>query len=160
MRRKTRLPWNWRSRVEITRHDEPAISYARGRTHLDGSVQFTMSFKTGQTPKGFARHIGQLDICDKSPYFVEDVELDDYFHKRGLGTLLYLHALNELGSLTTHYHSSSSAAKGLWRRLVRRLPSHRVDFFEGTLTIFPKKLKGAENVLECGCELRRLRSGV
>ncbi len=135
--RGKRLPWNWRSRVEITRHDTPAVKDVRGRKdpRFDGSVKFKMTFKQGQTPKGFANWVGELNVCDKPPYFVEDSAINGYFLRRGLGTVLYLHALNELGSLSTYYHDASFSAQGLWRRLVQRLPSHRVDFFAGTLNV-------------------------
>lgn len=136
-RRKTRLPSNWRSRIEIIRHDDPPVSMGRGRFCFDGVVTFKLSFKKGRTPKGFQKHIGELIISDELPYFVDGAEIDEYFVRRGLGTLLYLHALDRLGSLATYYHSSSDAAKALWRLLVRKFPNHhKVDFFAGTLTIF------------------------
>jgi len=100
---------------------------------LEGETTFTLSFKKGRTPRGFSRHIGDLRVTDSLS--ISSSEIDDYFRKRGLGTLLYVHALKELGSLTTHYHSASVAAKGLWRSLVRRCSSYKVDFFDGTLTL-------------------------
>lgn len=127
-RRKSRLPWNWRSRIEILLDDEP----------VEGSLVFTLSFKKGQTPKGFMRAIGSLSVCDKPPYVIEQAEIDEYFVRRGLGTSLYFHALNQLGSLTTLYHSASKAAQGLWRSLVRGTSNHRIDFFAGTLTVFKR----------------------
>lgn len=136
-KRKTRLPWNWRSRVEITREDSPVTNCGRGRFLIDKGVIFRLMFKKGQTPKGFNRWIGELDICNKSPHFVQESGLDEYFFRRGLGTLLYTHALDQLGSLSTRYHSASEAAQGLWRLLVRMHRQKR-DFFAGTLTIFSK----------------------
>ncbi len=142
VKRKRRLPPNWRSRIEITREDEPVVNSGRGRfRYLMGSIRFTLRFKKGQTPRGFRTWIGDLLICDEEPYSVDGAEIDDYFVRRGLGTLLYLHALNELGSLTTLYHSASDAAKGLWRRLIRRTRSHKTDFWKGTLTIYSCDLR-------------------
>lgn len=138
--RKTRLPWNWRSRVEITREDSSVTNTncGRGRFRIEGSILFRLMFKKGQTPKGFNRWIGELDICNKSPHFVQESGLDEYFFRRGLGTLLYTHALDQLGSLSTHYHSASESAQGLWRRLARTRRDSRFDFFAGTLTVFRK----------------------
>lgn len=137
-----RLPWNWRSRIEIIREDDPVVNSGRGCfRYLADSIRFTLRFKKGQTPKGFRTRIGDLLICDEEPYLVDEAAIDDYFVRRGLGTLLYLHVLNELGSLTTLYHSASNAAKGLWRGLIRRTRSHKTDFWEGTLTIHSRDLR-------------------
>lgn len=131
IRRKTRLPCNWRSRIEIVREDFPEARYRSGK------ITFELLFKKGQTPKGFCRYIGSLEVSDSSPHFVDTVEIDEYFWRRGLGTLLYVYALNQLGTLSTRYHSASESAQGLWRSLVRN-HNHRVDFFAGTLVISHK----------------------
>lgn len=145
--RKSRLPWNWRSRIEITRLHAPVTNCHPWRWDRFDPVIFELAFKKGQTPKGCKRRIGILSIYKKSPHFVEEVHLDNYFVKRGLGTKLYLHALKELGSLSTHYNSASDAAKGLWRRLVKRSHNHRTDFFAGTLTIFNRAKTASSGIL-------------
>ena len=66
---------------------------------------------------------------------VEDVWLEDHFQKRGLGTILYLRALDTFGSLTTLYHSATTDAQRVWKSLVRTHRSEH-DFFGGLLTIF------------------------
>lgn len=148
-KRKTSLPWNWRSRLEITSAKYGVGELASG-SHSGGqqrTIGFRLSFKEGQTPKGFPNQIGTLCIYNKPPYFVDSAEIEDYFQRRGLGTMLYLHALNQLGSLSTLYFSASKEAQGLWRHLVKthlqRLPPRaaawRTDFFAGTLTIFKRK---------------------
>ncbi len=134
MSRITRLPSNWRSRLEITRVDEPAIT---GRFSQPPSVIFNLNFKKGRTPKGFYRNIGSLSVVDSSLPYVDGAEIDEYFRRRGLGRLLYAHALKELGSLTTYYHAISFSAKQVWASLIREY-SHQTDFFAGTLTIRKK----------------------
>ncbi|KKL97550.1 hypothetical protein LCGC14_1833380 [marine sediment metagenome] len=137
-KRKTHLPWNWRSRVEITRRFKNSHLCVVSGSHIDPSIVFELVFRKGRTPRGFRRWIGNLTVTNKSPYFVEGADIDEHFVRRGLGTLLYLHALNQLGSLTTSYHFASEPAQGLWRFLVRKTRSHRTDFFAGTLTIFKR----------------------
>ena len=106
--RTTRLPSNWRSRLEITRVDEPA---SVGRFCYPASTIFNLDFKKGRTPKGFGRHVGDLLVVDPQSPYVDGSEIDEYFRKRGLGRFLYAHALKELGSLTTYYHAISFPAK-------------------------------------------------
>lgn len=137
---KRRLPSNWRSRIEIIREDNLEIAMGRGRFRCDPSIRFTLTFKKGRTPKGFRRLIGDLVITNKSPYFVEGAEIDEYFVRRGLGTLLYRHALKKLGSLTTNYPSASVAAQGLWKSLTRA-HHFKTDFFEGELTVFKRQVR-------------------
>lgn len=132
---KRRLPANWRDRLHIIREDNPAVSLGRGRFRCDPSIRFMITFKEGRTPKGFRRFIGDLLITNKPPYFVEGAEIDKHFVRRGLGTLLYQHALNQLGSLTTNYPSASVAARGLWKSLTR-IHRFKTDFFAGELTIW------------------------
>ncbi len=142
-KRKTSLPWNWRSRLEITSAKYGVGDRASG-SHSGGqqrTIGFRLSFKKGQTPKGFPNHIGSLCVDNKPPYFVDSAEIKDYFQRRGLGTMLYLHALNQLGSLSTLYFSASKEAQGLWRRLVRLMDNNRQDFFAGTLTVFKRTEK-------------------
>lgn len=135
---KRSLPPNWRSRLQITREDNPPVALGRGRFRCDPTIRFTLTFKKGRTPKGFRRLIGDLVITNKSPYFVEGAEIDEYFVRRGLGTLLYQHALNQLGSLTTNYPRASAAAQGLWKSLTR-IHRFKTDFFTGELTIWDSK---------------------
>lgn len=123
-----KLPWNWRNRIEITQYNEPPEN--------NSLIIFTLAFKKGQTPKGFNREIGSLSVYNVSPYFIGESEIDKYFRKRGLGTQLYIHALNEIGSLTTLYHDISKPAQALWRTLVNQTHNHKIDFFAGTLTVF------------------------
>lgn len=132
--RITRLPSNWRSRLEITRIDEPAIT---GRFCCLASTRFNLDFKKGRTPKGFGRHVGDLLVIKSVLPYVDGAEIDKYFRRRGLGRLLYVYALKEFGSLTTYYHSISFGAKQLWSSLLREYP-HETDFFAGTLTIKKK----------------------
>lgn len=129
-----RLPSNWRQRIELTRHDDPVVYSGHGGRILEAMTTFKLSFKKGRTPRGFGRFIGDL-MVDRSSCFVAEASQDKHFCKRGLGTLLYTHALEQFGSLTTFFHDASPAAQGLWKSLVRRYP-HKTDFFKGTVTIF------------------------
>lgn len=138
-KQRKHLPWNWRSRVEIIRYDETVMNCGRGRFRMNPAISFTLTFKKGQTPKGFRKQIARLDIDNKPPYFIESVEMDDYFVRRGLGTLLYFHALNQLGSLTTLYHRASKSAQGLWRFLVRNTRSHKTAFFCRHIDCFQRR---------------------
>ena len=125
-----KLPWNWRSRIEIIKH------YSPGREMID----FELTFRKGQTPKGFHRYIGDISVYNATPHFVGESEINEYFRKRGLGTHLYTYVLNDLGSLTTLYHNISKPAQAVWRTLVRQSHSHKVDFFVGTLTVSVGKI--------------------
>lgn len=139
------LPWNWRSRIEIILEDgcipgyfsgqgNPLLIDRRGRV-ADGPLRFVLIFRKGKTPVGLSRHIGFLAVDHKKPYWVlESLIWKERFRKRGLGTLLYVHALGCLGQLTTNYGSCSEDAKGLWRSLAQKYP-HTTDFFKSRLTI-------------------------
>jgi len=131
-----RLPNNWRKRIEIVKTVESnkrSIVYA-----------YLIQFKKGQTPKGFIKYIGELSVVhrrrptDWTRNHVIEAHLEDKFIGRGLGYLLYTTALAEIGPLTTNYHSISSQAQKLWKRLS---DEYRwcSDFFDGTLTVFPDK---------------------
>ena len=122
-KRKTRLPSNWRDRIEIIRHREEY-----------GLIEFTVSFKKGFTPKGFHTNIGFL-IVDKDGNSGESHIYDEHLRKRGIGTMLYTNALDHLGSLTTDYHAASDSAQGLWRALIRHR-RYKTNFFGKKLTVW------------------------
>lgn len=121
---KKRLPPNWRKRIEII---EKRTSYM---------WEFTIQFKQNQTPKGFYRYIGNLtvDQLDNS-FIVAEAFLEEKFRGRGLGKMLYLHAIHKLGQLGTYYHSATKDAQGVWKSLIKNLP-YETDFWKNQLTVF------------------------
>jgi hypothetical protein len=122
-----RLPPNWRKRIElIHRNDEFENA-------------FEIRFKKGQTPKGFFRSIGNLDIeIYDGEAWVESADVEDHFRNRGLGTMMYEAAMNKFGALHTKYHDSSVSARWLWQSLTCK-HLYKADFFSGQLTIFRGK---------------------
>ncbi len=128
-RLKTRLPWNWRDRLEMK---------VRGDEY--GSTRFRLQFKEGCIPPGCCRIIGQLDVCDHDDddnYIVESSWLQLRFRNRKLGMLLYTCAMNHLGSLTTEYYAASKEARRMWDSLARRNRHKWCD--DADLTIFARK---------------------
>ena len=63
--RKTRLPSNWRDRIEIV-----------SSITDDGTTTFDIGFKKGQTPRGFCTNIGTLVVSNQFPHAVEDSHID------------------------------------------------------------------------------------
>ena len=127
---KSRLPSNWRDRIEIVIDDHEDDEW------LD-CITLTMLFKKGKTPKGFFREIGHLEI-ESGSNLVDSAELHSRLRRRGLGTMLYEAALEHLGELSTYYHNSSDEAQALWQSLCRH-HRHKIDFFTPKLTIFSRK---------------------
>lgn len=123
-KRKTRLPANWRDRIEILQQD---TRY--------GETEFVLIFKKGRTPRGFGRHIGILTVDNDPPHYICECQIRSHFCRRRLGTLLYVRALTQFKSLTTDFHSASPNAQALWKSLIRKY-RYKTDFFKGELTIW------------------------
>jgi len=123
-----RLPWNWRSRIEITVDED-------GKDTV-----FNLQFIKGKTPKGFMRNIGELSTSECRPYghVVEGSHVDEKFRRKGLGKMLYLRALEHHGSLTTFYHRASEEAQRVWKSIMRN-HKHDENFLKGTLTAYYKR---------------------
>ena len=56
---------------------------------------------------------------------------------KGYGKMMYEHALQHHGSLSTRYHNISESAQYIWQSLVKKY-EHRLDFFENTIEIYNK----------------------
>lgn len=121
---KHRLPWNWRQRLEIV--------YGQDRW---GDYSYKLQFRKGTTPRGFPRIIGELTVHTEDNNFVDSAEIVERLQRRGLGTMMYMHALTELGTLTTSYHRASDDAKHLWDKLIKT-HKYEIDFWKPSLTIF------------------------
>jgi hypothetical protein len=138
---RRRLPNNWRDRIELVIMEDSATEWS-----------FTLQFKQGETPRGFKKIIGTLDVTLKhggKHYFVDSMFLEAHFHNRKLGLLLYETAIKHLGSLTSCYWEASVKAKRAWKSIVRRY-DWECDFFGGFLTVFnrnPRKSKRAYETL-------------
>lgn len=80
--------------------------------------------------------VGYISIVKKgSRYFVRVASVVHTYRGKGCGTMLYEHAINKLGSLSTNYHAASSLAQKVWRRLIKKY-KHTDDFFTGILTVY------------------------
>jgi GNAT superfamily N-acetyltransferase len=123
-----RLPPKWRERLELVIEDG------------EGDWTFDIKFKKGQTPSGYRRSIGSLDVSEiDHHHFVESIFIYPKFRRKGLGTLLYETAIKHLGSLSTRYHEASPNAQECWRKLAKKY-EWETDYFGGFLQVFNKKL--------------------
>jgi len=119
MKRKTKLPCNWRSRLVLIKEIE------------DKETNYCLEFKKGKTPKGFHRWVADFYI-DNTGYIHSNV--NDYFQNRGLGTQCYRTILHDVGSLKTTFHSASDQAKSVWRKLIKIYP-YETNFWDNYLMV-------------------------
>lgn len=119
---KCRLPWNWRSRLEI--YKNTSVPTNLKNTLIEGMhVTLFLCFKKGQTPRGFRTRLGYMVFSRWKPYFVYDVMLyNERLYNHGLGLLLYKAALHHRGMLSTNFDSASGYAQRVWLSLCRRYP--------------------------------------
>lgn len=103
---KRKLPPNWRQRLKIV----------KTKPEYPNEVTFNLEFE-GTLPKGFRRTQGTLTVTKKKPHTVCAVEVKYAFRFRGLGRLLYTHALKHFGQLSTRFPDASENAQHLWERL-------------------------------------------
>jgi hypothetical protein len=147
MAKRKPLPKNWRKNLELVLGSEYR-SFGQWNQY-----DFRLVFKEGKTPKGYPREIGSLTIeaghKDDRKFYVDVSYINERFQNKGLGTLLYTSAIQELGQLTTYYHSASWKAQKLWDRL-RRMTGittmgcrfrSETNFFDQTLTLYRKRAK-------------------
>lgn len=128
-----RLPWNWRRRIEIVLEDRDEISFA-------------IRWIEEKRPLRADRGIGYI-VLD-SDGFVDDVYLEPQFRRRGLGSMLYRHALQHVGHLSTRWRSHSTDARRVWRSLMGKY-CYKTDFFTDRLTVRNRRRRSA------GAELSR-----
>lgn len=121
-RSRRRLPPNWRERLKVT------------RTSNESVTTFHLQFKD-PVPKGFAREQGSLSVWRNKPHSVYVSEISPGFRFRGMGRLLYTHALKHFGQLSTHFGSASYNAQSLWKRLAKQ---YRYKCDHMRLTIYNK----------------------
>ncbi len=122
-----KLPRNWRYCLIITeqRYSKKEIEYVL-KIKLPGKLQYM--------------DIGYISIQIKRKYnFVKVASVIAQYRGKGCGSMLYEHAIRELGSLSTKYHMASSLAQRLWKRLTKKY-KHTDDFFTGVLTVFKNKV--------------------
>jgi GNAT superfamily N-acetyltransferase len=119
---KSRLPFNWRKRIEI-KYNKNEFEHT-----------FTIKFIDRKTPIGFHKEIGFLMVSINWGDIDESCIHDERMRGRGLGKMLYEFALNKLGKLTTHFHDCSDDAKRVWRGMVKR-HEYTADFWSGELTV-------------------------
>ena len=82
--------------------------------------------------------IGYINVQKKGKHnFVKVSSVINNYRGKGCGSMLYEHAIKELGSLSTNYHAASSLAQRVWKRLIKKY-RHRDEFFSGVLTVFKK----------------------
>jgi hypothetical protein len=120
-----KLPRNWRCYLNIFEHrySNKEIEYTL-KLKLPGKMQYM--------------DIGYITIQKKGKHnFVKVSSVINTYRGKGCGSMLYEHAVTNLGSLSTNYHSASSLAQRVWKRLIKKY-KHKDDFFSGVLTVFKK----------------------
>ena len=123
--KRMKLPRNWRSHLTISEHrySNKEIEY-KIALQLPGNSQKT--------------DVGYITIQKKGKYnFVKVVSVIHNYRGKGCGSMLYEHAIDQLGSLSTNYHAASSLAQRVWKRLIKKY-RHTDEFFTGVLTVFKK----------------------
>jgi GNAT superfamily N-acetyltransferase len=123
--KRMKLPRNWRCYLSIfeQRYSSKEVEYVL-KLKLPGKLQYV--------------DIGYITIQKKGKYnFVKVASVITNYRGKGCGSMLYEHAINELGSLSTNYHAASSLAQRVWKRLIKKY-RHKDEFFSGVLTVFKK----------------------
>lgn len=120
-----KLPKNWKSLLKIIKnqHSKKEVEYV---------LQLSLPKKSNPIDVGYI-YVIQQPACN----VVKVVSVIPQLRGNGCGSMLYEHAINELGSLSTNYHDASSLAQKVWKRLVKKY-YHTGDFFSGVLTVFKK----------------------
>ena len=123
--KRMKLPRNWRCYLSIVeqRYANKEIEYVL-KLKLPGKAQYI--------------DIGYINVQKKGKHnFVKVSSVINNYRGKGCGSMLYEHAIKELGSLSTNYHAASSLAQRVWKRLIKKY-RHRDEFFSGVLTVFKK----------------------
>lgn len=121
-----RKPPNWRARLTVVKLSK----------HTD-AITFNLEFD--KKPKGFSKQQGSLVIHNRKPYVIAHSRVSKHFHHRNIGYMLYVHALKELGQLSTEYNQASVKAQKLWRRLMSDYEHHiRRD---GIITVYNRRIR-------------------
>lgn len=120
-----KLPKNWRSHLHIIKNQH--------KNEIEYVLQLTLSEKPNPIDVGYIYVVPR-----QKNYFVKVVSVIPQLRGKGCGSMLYEHAISELGTLSTNYHEASSLAQKVWQRLVKKY-YHTGDFFSGVLTVFFKK---------------------
>lgn len=85
------------------------------------------------------KKVGYLSIEKKNKtYIVSVINIQKKYRNRGLGKMLYLTALEDLGKLTTFFHKASYYAQLVWLSLIKKY-AYRTDYFQGTLTVYNRQ---------------------
>lgn len=139
-----KLPWNWRQRIEIVKEDQ-----------CDDAISFTLQWMDGKRPPRTPKdgEIGYI-VLD-STGFVDDVEVRAQFRRRGLGSMLYRHALRHIGHLSTNWHSHSADARRVWYSLMGEY-YYKTDLFRNRLTV--RNRRRPLSTRSAGAECRRVHS--
>lgn len=120
-----KLPKNWRQYlfIEKTIYSKTDVEYV---------------LKLNLPHKKEPLTVGYIYIVKKKTFsFVKVVSVIPALRGKGCGSMLYEHVIKEHGSLSTNYHSASSLAQRVWKRLIKKY-RHTGDFFSGVLTVFEK----------------------
>lgn len=111
---KSRLPSNWRSRIEIVEVEEN-ISQNNILFNFKYNIHiFTLQFRKGCTPKGYRRLIGQCTISTQQATILT-LEINHRFQRRRLGTMLLEKALNHFGTLSISWGHASEQGKHFYK---------------------------------------------
>lgn len=118
-----KIPKHWRKYLTITE-----------KIYSRKEIEFTLQLNSPD--RKYPLDIGYISIIKKGKYnFVKVVSVILPYRGKGCGTMLYEHAIDKLGKLSTRYHFASALAQKVWRRLVKT-HRHTDEFFTGVLTVF------------------------
>ena len=123
--KRMKLPRKWRCYLSIVE-----------QIYANKEIEYVLKLKL----PGKAQYIdiGYINVQKKGKYnFVKVASVISNYRGKGCGSMLYEHAIKELGSLSTNYHAASSLAQRVWKRLIKKY-RHRDEFFSGVLTVFKK----------------------
>ena len=120
-----KLPRNWKSHLEIITNQ-----------HSKKEIEYVLQLSLPKKPTPI--NVGYIYITKDDGFnFVKVVSVIPQLRGKGCGSMLYEYAIEQLGSLSTHYHDASSLAQKVWRRLIQKY-DYTGDFFAGVLTVFKK----------------------
>lgn len=123
--KKIKLPKNWKSKIYI---EEIKVSKKE--------IKFVLLFS--EKIKGYDLEIGYIHIVKKGKRnFVKVVSVIPKMRGLGMGTFLYEHVIQNIGTLSTNYKAASAFAQHVWKRLIKKY-KHKDDLFSGILTVFKK----------------------
>ena len=119
---KRKLPPNWQTRIEFVVEEE-----------TDNQLEIHCQFIKGKTPKGFMRKIGEVIVEDG---WLEHIEIEQHFKRRGLGTKLLRLALERAGTITVSWRGATFEGNPFYEWFAKNVANrYTTDFFKERLVL-------------------------